>query len=122
LETSKINLTELFYGKFVPPVNHVSRVHKIGLSGGHRYIPPKKIPVEIDTRPPEERLSKSVKEIWKLLKFQKKPISALEMASKTGWTGNHCNIVLCKLFKLGIATRQKRTKPGTRYYVYEAKK
>lgn len=117
-----MNLTELFYGKFVPPLNDKSRVHKIGLSGGVRYIPPKKVPVELDTRPPEERLSKSIRQIYDLLKRQTKPISAADMEAKTVWTRNHCNIVLCKLFKLGLATRTKMTKPGTRYYLYQAKK
>lgn len=117
-----MNLTELFYGKFKPPKIDKSRVHKIGLAGGHRYVPPKKIPPEIDTRPPEERLSKSVKQIFNILKQQTKPISAADMEAKTVWTRNHCNIVLCKLFKLGLAVRTKKTKPGTRYYLYEAKK
>jgi hypothetical protein len=116
-----MNLTELFYGKFVPPTVAKVRKHKVGLLDGNRYKPPKKVQKIMQAKSPEDLLTPAAKKMLKILRQQKDYISCLDMELKCGYTRNHCNIILCSLYKAGFASRIKKTKPGTRYYIYKAK-
>lgn len=118
---TKMNLTEMFYGKFVPPLAINIRKHKVGLLGGAPYVPPKKVQKIIEAKSSKDLLTPAAKKMLKILRQQVDYISCCEMEKKCGYTRNHCNIILCSLYKAGFATRMKKTKPGTRYYVYKAK-
>lgn len=39
-------------------------------------------------------------------------------AEKTGWTQNHCSIILTFLYKRGLIRRVQRTAPHIRFYEY----
>lgn len=116
-----MNLTELFYGTFVPPPVTKTRRHNFGLTGGARYIPPAPRLSQRFDLPPEERLEGSYKKIYAILKAQKKPICSADMEKKVPWTRNHCSIILMGLWKRGMATRYKVIKNGTAVYMYSAK-
>jgi hypothetical protein len=45
-------------------------------------------------------------------------ITAVKAAQKTGWTQNHCSIILATLHKRGLIRRVKRTAPNIRFYEY----
>ena len=45
-------------------------------------------------------------------------ITAVKAAQKTGWTQNHCSIILAALHKRGLIRRVKRTAPNIRFYEY----
>ena len=114
-----MNLTELLFGKFVPPVTTSGFVHRIGFAGSSPYVPTYR---ERKQRlPKEKQITESAQKIYKILTQQTKPISAAEMEKKTPWTRNHCNMIMCQLFKEGLATRYKEKGAGTRWYMYSAK-
>lgn len=115
-----MNLTELFYGTFVPPPVTKTRRHNFGLTGGQRYVEPKKHVSNLTHLPPEERLAGSFKKIYGVLKVQVKPISSADMAKKTAWTRNHCSIIMAQLWKRGVVKRHK--KAGTAIYMYYVEK
>ena len=117
-----MNLTEMFYGKFVPYKTNNVIVHKIGLAGGHRYIAPKKIKREFDNRTFEQKLSKAGQIVLKLLRAQVKPITGEDMAKKTTFTRNYCSAIMSTFVKEGLAKRIKIQKPNTRLYAYTAVK
>ena len=115
-----MNLTELFYGTFVPPAATNVRRHNFGLTGGARYVPPKPKPSERTDIPLEQRLAGSSKRIYTVLKAQVKPISSADMAKKTSWTRNHCSIIMAQLWKRGVIKRHKLA--GTAIYMYYVEK
>lgn len=117
-----MNLTELFYGTFVPPKASNVRRHNFGLTGGARYEPPVKPLSQRFDLPPEQRLAGSYKKIYNLLKAQVKPISSADMAKKTAWSRNHCSIALATLTKRGLCKRYKVKQAGTAVYMYYFKK
>lgn len=119
MEALEVNLTELFYGKFEPPEAIRTITHKVGLTGGARYQPSKKI--DKSSLPPEQRLPKSAKQILSFVKCQTKPVSAAETEKRTPWTRNHCNIILCSLWKEGLLSRYKMKGDGTSWYMYSYK-
>lgn len=116
-----MNLTELFYGTFVPPAVTKTRRHFFGLTGGARYQPPASRLSQCTDLPPEKRLEGSYKKIYAVLKCQKNPICSVAMEKKTPWTRNHCSIILMNLWKRGLADRFKITRNGTAVYMYSAK-
>lgn len=119
METLEVNLTELFFGKFEPPPVARTIRHKLGFVGEKPYVPTQK---ELrQNQPKEKRIPKSMRNILEVMKCQTKPISAAEMEQKTPWTRNHCNIILCQLFKEGLLTRYKVKGVGTRWYMYSYK-
>ena len=110
----------MFYGTFVPPENAASRIHRIGLTGGTRYEPPKKWAYD-PTRPVHESLPPSADVLFNLLKKQKDYVSALEIYRKTKWTKNHCSIIMAELFKHGLLERFKARRNKTQIYLYKVK-
>lgn len=113
-----MNLTELFYGVFVPPTEYKTRRHNFGLTGGSGYVPPKKKLSERTDLPPEERLAGSYKKIYAVVKAQKKPICSADMEKKVPWSRNHCSIILMGLWKRKMISRYKVTRQGTAVYMY----
>lgn len=45
-------------------------------------------------------------------------VTGIRVAEKTGWTSNHCSMILTTLFKRGLIKRVKRTAPNIRFYEY----
>lgn len=123
MEALEVNLTELLFGKFEPPVSHLSVRHRIGFSECARYVPtlPQGRPSKKDL-PIESRLPPSAKRIMEIMKQQVKPISAIGMEKKTPWTRNHCNMIMGTLFKEGLLTRFKVKGNGTSHFMYSVKK
>jgi len=115
-----MNLTEMFYGTFVPPENAASRVHRIGFSNGTRYEPPKKRAYDPKS-PVHERLPSSAKILFQMMKKQTDYVSALQIYKKTKWTKNHCSIIMAELFKHGMLERYKIRQNKTQIYVYKVK-
>ena len=116
-----MNLTELFYGTFVPPPVTKTRRHNFGLTGGSGYVPPKPKLSERKDLTAEQKLLGSYKKIFAVLKNQKKPMCSAEMEKKVPWTRNHCSIIMLGLWKRGMATRFKVIRNGTAVYMYSAK-
>lgn len=116
-----MNLTEIFFGTFVPPVASKVRRHNFGLTGGARYEPPVTPLSKRFDLPPEQRLAGSYKKIYAVLKAQKKPLNSAEMEKKVPWSRNHCSIIMMELCKRGLATRYKTIVKGTAVYMYSAK-
>lgn len=114
-----MNLTEMFYGTFTPPKVTSSRIHKLGFATFPKYVP-LRYKTGPDMRPFEERLSKSAKQVLRLLRAQVKPITGCEMAMKTPFTRNYCSQIMSTFVKEGLAKRIKVKKPNTRLYAYMA--
>lgn len=116
-----MNLTEMFYGSFVPPKVTSIRTHKIGFA-----CEPKHVPLGYktgpDMRPFEERMSRTAKQVLKILRFQIKPITGEEMAKKTPFSKNYCSCIMSTFVKEGLAKRIKIKKPNTSLYAYMAVK
>ena len=114
-----MNLTEIFYGTFVPPKATSVRTHKMGFAELPKYVP-LKYKNGPDMRPFEERLSKSAKQVLKLLRAQVKPITGSEMAKKIPYTRNYCSQIMSTFVKERLAKRIRVKKPNTRLYAYMA--
>ena len=103
------------------PSAPASYTHRIGFSNGlDRYVPPPKKEPKSFTCSPEE-LKGSHNVVYKIMKAQVRPISAVEMEKKTPWSRNHCNIILATLCKKGLLTREKSRHNGTTIYFYKMK-
>ena len=118
----KMNLTELFFGKFEAPHVTSTRTHRLGFSNEPRYIPLRYNRAGEDNRSFEEKLSKPGKAVLKRLRAQVKPITGAEMAKKTPFTRNYCSQIMGAFVKEGLATRFKVKIPHTRLYAYLAVK
>lgn len=112
-----MTLQEIFYGSFVPPPEVPSRIHKIGISGGHRYVEPPPRPSSKD----KSGLNATERVIMFAVKNSSEPISSVDVASKTRMNANHCSIVLRGLFDKKIVDRVKVCRNGTRFFLYTAK-
>ena len=117
-----MNLTEMFYGTFVPPKATSIRTHKLGFSNLPKYVPLKHHKSVSDNRTFEEKLSKAGKKVLSILRAQVKPITGCEMATKTPFTRNYCSALMCTFVREGLAKRIKIKKPNTRLYAYMAVK
>lgn len=113
-------LQKIFYGDFVPPKEVDVRKHRIGLSGGHRYIPPAK-PMIVTQRERNGGLNLSEKKMLDYVTKVGKETNAVEAMAKLKMTRNHCGILLTKLFELGYLKRHKIKYKGTRMYMYSLK-
>ena len=114
-----MNLTEMFYGTWMPPIITSTRIHKLGFASLPSYIPSKVKPSK-ENMTFEERLSISGKKALKSLRAQIKPITSSEMAKKTSLSLNFCSSILYTFVKEGLATRTKIKKPNTYVYAYKA--
>lgn len=117
-----MNLTEMFYGKFVPPQSMGTITHKAGFSGMPKYIPLKYPRGLDDNRSFEDKLSMAGKKVLSILRAQTKPITGEQMAAKTPFTRNYCSQIMSTFVKEGLAKRIKIKKPNTRLYAYTAVK
>ena len=117
-----MNLTEMFYGAFVPPQVISTRVHKLGFASEPRHVPYQYGANSSDSRSFEEKLSKSGKKVLSLLRCQVNPITGEDMARKTPFTRNYCSQIMSTFVKEGLAKRIKVKKPNTRLYAYTAVK
>ena len=45
-------------------------------------------------------------------------VTGVDVAKKTGWTQNHCSMILAALHKRDLIKRVKRTGPHIRFYEY----
>ena len=109
-----MNLQEIFYGTFVPPISTKSVIHKIGLSSNsNRYVPPTQKPEK------QKKEHKSSLKVLQIMQKIKHPMSPMDMSKKTNWTRNHCNIIMCALWKQKLLKRHMVKKGNTRNYIYE---
>ena len=111
-----MNLLSILYGNYTPP-NIPSRPHRIGLSGGQPYTPPKPRPIPQNTR----SLNPSKYIVFEAVEKNGHPVSASELAKIVKMTRNHCSITMCSLFKEGLLKRYKKNQNGTSFYVYSIK-
>ena len=117
-----MNLTEMFYGTWIPPKVTCVRTHKLGFCNLPKYVPLKYHKAVDDNRTFEEKLSKAGKQVLSILRAQVKPITGCEMAMKTPFTRNYCSAIMSTFVKEGLAKRIKVKKPNTRLYAYTAVK
>lgn len=111
-------LQTILYGTWMPPEGTTSRVHRVGLSDGNRYQPPKPHPRAMRNAlglTPSEQLA------YEILQRAIKPVTSVSLAKKMKMTHNVCGTFLATLYKNGLATRHKALMNGTRLYCYEAK-
>lgn len=113
-------LQKIFYGEFIPPQEINVRKHRIGLAGGHRYIPPVK-PLIVRQREKNGGLNLSEKKMLDFVKRIGRETNAVEAMEKLKMTRNHCGILLTKLFELGHLKRHRVKYKGTRMYMYSLK-
>lgn len=111
-------LQTILFGTWMPPEGTTSRVHRVGLSDGTRYEPPK-------IHPRFNRnalgLTPSEQKAYEILQRAIKPVTSVTLAKKMKMTSNVCATFLATLYKNGLATRQKMSMNGTRLYYYEPK-
>lgn len=113
-----MELMNMFYPPFVAPKVIRSIIHRAGFSGHSPYVPPLKNEREkADPNAPTKTELKALS----VMRKKSKPMTSVSLAPLMGMTRNHCGILLGALFKKGLVTRVKQTKPGTRYYVYSVK-
>ena len=79
-----------------------------------KYIPKK------NTIQKKDGLRDSESRILKLVN-KNKEVTGTDIASSTGWTQNHCSMILTSLWKKGLVRRRKEKGNHTRWYVYMAK-
>ncbi len=113
-----MNLQEILYGTFVPPKPTSVRRYKVDISDGQRYEPPK--PKTNSTRD-ASGLSQAERRVYAAIRAFSDYASAADISSKVKMTRNYCQIILASLFKLGMVTRYKTQRNGTRLYMYLAK-
>ena len=77
---------------------------------------PKYTPIKyrINKKP---ELGVSHKKILQLLN-KEGTATAADIAEGTGWTQNHCSMILTSLHKKGLVKRRKASGNGTRWYIY----
>lgn len=69
---------------------------------------------------PKSELNRSETRILKLVN-KNKEVTGTSIASATGWTQNHCSMILTSLWKKNLVRRRKEKGNHTRWYVYMAK-
>lgn len=97
----------------------VTRQHRIGVySSGYKRTD-KEEERKTQIKPPKDpnALKGSEKRMLMLVKCND-GMTALKAVQKTGWTQNHCSIILAALHKRGLIRRVKRTAPNIRFYEY----
>lgn len=111
-------LQTILYGTWMPPEGTTSRVHRVGLSDGHRYEPPK-------PHPKANRnaigLTLAEQKAHEILLRAIKPVTSVSLARKMKANQNTAGTYLAKLYKMGLATRHKVRMNGTLMYCYEPK-
>ena len=65
----------------------------------------------------EKEMNESQLRIFKLIQ-KGKPVTGASAAKFTGWTQNHCSMVLTSLYKMNKIRRRKESGNNTRWYVY----
>lgn len=109
-------LQEILFGIWTPP--EVSRVitHKIGMSGGSRYVPYAKRVFKT-----ENGLNTSEHLIYEAIKNEDTPFTAPEIAKIVDMSNSHCGMILCALFKKKLLKRSKVRRNGTHMFEYSLK-
>jgi len=113
-----MNLQDILYGAFVPPKPTSVRRHKVDISDGQRYEPPK--PKTNSTRD-ASGLTQAERLVNAAIHTFNDYASAADISSKVKMTRNYCQIILASLYKRGLVTRYKTQRNGTRLYMYLAK-
>lgn len=108
-------LQTILFGDYAPP-NVPGRPHRIGLTGGLQYVPPKVVKRVSSNLPNPSELK-----ILKIVRSSIEPMSSPMVSKKAGYTVNHCGIILGALFKKGLVKRTKEISNGTRRFLYSPK-
>ena len=69
---------------------------------------------------PKNALSDTETKILNLVNKHKE-VTGLSIASATGWTQNHCSMILTSLWRKSLVRRRKEKGNHTRWYVYSKK-
>ena len=119
---SGLQILNNMFGYNTPiPDAPITRTHRIGVySSGYKR-----------TNKDEERLAqqkiKPVKDPNALKPSERRilqivqcnnGVTGVKVANKTGWTQNHCSMILTGLYKRELIKRVKRTGPHIRFYEY----
>ena len=110
-----MQLQELLFGKWTPPVVTNTRTHKIGFHAIPRYVAPPPRLNKPKVQPESEVMLENI------MKKLTKPMTPMDICLLTPWTRNHCGILLCKLWKLGKLKREKTIIKQSRTYLYSYK-
>lgn len=97
----------------------VTRQHRIGVySSGYKRTE-KDEERKAQVKPPKDpnALKGSEKRMLQIVRCNN-GLTGVLAAQKTGWTQNHCSIILASLYKRGLIRRAKRTAPNIRFYEY----
>ena len=108
-----MKLQEIFFGTFTPPKSTGIITHKIGMSGGSRYVPHAKRVFKT-----EDGLNTSENLIQRAIKTSNLPVTAPEISKLVNMTHSHCGMVLCSLYKKNLLKRKKVRRNGIYMYEY----
>ena len=106
-------LQEILFGTWKPPEVSKVTTHKIGMSGGSRYVPHAKRVFKT-----ENGLNASENLIQQAIKTSNLPVTAPEISKLVNMTHSHCGMVLCSLYKKNLLKRKKVRRNGTYMYEY----
>ena len=119
---SGLQILNRMFGYDTPiPDAPTTRQHRIGVysSGFKRTEKDKEREEQQKLKPVKDpnALKDSEKRILMIVKCNN-GITGEIAAKKTGWTQNHCSMILTALFRRGLIRRTKRTAPNIRWYEY----
>ena len=108
------------YNTPIPDVP-VTRHHRIGVysSGYKRTDKEDERLAQRKARPAKDpnALKQSERRVLQIVRYNN-GVTGASVSVKTGWTQNHCQMILAALHKRDLVKRIKRTAPNIRYYEY----
>ena len=115
------HLNVLFgYNTPIPNVP-VTRHHRIGVysSGYKRTDKDEERSQQQKAKPVKNpnALKQSEKRVLQIVRYNN-GVTGVTVAQKTGWTSNHCQMLLAALHKRDLIKRVRRVGPHIRYYEY----
>lgn len=117
-----LNILNAMFGYNTPiPDAPVTRSFRIGVysSGFKRTSKDEERSAQRKVKPPKDpnALKPSERRILQIVQCNN-GVTGVDVAKKTGWTQNHCSMILNALYKRELIKRVKRTAPHIRFYEY----
>ena len=119
---SGLQILNNMFGYNTPiPDAPITRTHRIGVysSGYKRTNKDEERVAQHKIKPVKDPnvLKPSERRILQIVRCNN-GITGVDAAKKTGWTQNHCSMILTSLYKRELIKRVKRTGPHIRFYEY----
>lgn len=117
-----LEILNAMFGYNTPiPDAPITRQHRIGVysSGYKRNDKAEERAAQQKAKPAKDpnALKPSERRVLQIVQCNN-GITGVDAAKKTGWTQNHCSMILAALYKRELIKRVKRTGPHIRFYEY----